>query len=223
MTTDTPFTPTITSFGSSTLAAGTSVVDARDEHAAGRRGHLVAERAECDDRRDLLRALHVLGVLPVALRVGRPVGRQCLRRNERRAVGSGEREELLELADAPHEDVDVVDVALGVRPAALDLDLAGKRLGAVGHEEDSRRRGATRAGAPWPRARSDRARRRCRRTASSRHYSPRVRAPSTSTTMPLTYEARSEQRKATTSPTSRVVPSRRSGIDARSSSVGPSG
>ena len=110
-------------------------IDARDEHAAGRRGHLVAERAECDDRRDLLGALHVLGVLPVTLCVGRPVGGQCLRRDERRAVGSGEREELLELADAPHEDVRVVDVALGVRPAALDLDLAGERLGAVGHEE----------------------------------------------------------------------------------------
>ncbi len=49
--------------------------DAGDEHAARRRDDVVAERAQRDDRRDLLGALHVRGVLAVAL----------LRRSSRRA------------------------------------------------------------------------------------------------------------------------------------------
>ena len=56
--------------------------------------------------------------------------------DERRPVRPREREELLEQAHSAHEEVDVVDVALLVGPASLDLDLVGERLRLVRHEEE---------------------------------------------------------------------------------------
>ena len=58
--------------------------DAGHEDAARGRDDVVAERAESDDRRDLLRALHVGGVLPVPLCVGLAGRRENLLGDERR-------------------------------------------------------------------------------------------------------------------------------------------
>ena len=97
---------------------------------------MVAESAERDDRRDLLRAVHVGCVLPVTFRVrgsvrgDRPLG------NHGGAVRPRERQQLLEPANPSDEEVDVVDVALGVRLAAVHLDAICQRLGAVGDEEE---------------------------------------------------------------------------------------
>ena len=53
-----------------------------------------------------------------------------------RAVGTREREQLLEETDPPHEQVDVVDVAAGRRALALHLDLVLERLRTIRHEEE---------------------------------------------------------------------------------------
>ena len=62
-------------------------------------------------------------------------------------------------------------------------------------------------------------RRRAREEAP--HRRPRDMPPSTRTVVPLTYEARADARKHTTSPNSRGVPSRPSGICVTSSAGGP--
>ncbi len=110
--------------------------DARDEHPSRRCHDVVAERAQRDDGRDLLRALHVGCVLPIALRVRLARRSEHLLGDERRAVRPREREELLEQAHSAHEEVDVVDVALLAGPASFDLDLVGERLRPVRHEEE---------------------------------------------------------------------------------------
>src|SRR5262249_40353250 len=58
--------------------------------------------------------------------------------------------------------------------------------------------------------------------AEGSHNKPREMPPSTRRGTPFTYDARLEARKHTTSPNSRGVPSRPSGICASSSGDGPS-
>ena len=106
-----------------------------DEHATGSCNDVVPQLAQRDDGGDFLRPLHVGSVLAVPLGVGLTGRREDLLGDEGRAVRTRERQELLEQADATHEEVDVVDVALGVRLATFDLDLVGERLGAIGNEE----------------------------------------------------------------------------------------
>ena len=132
------------------------------------------------------------------------------------------REEPLEPARLADEDVDEVDAAAVVWfLAARDGDERRDRVRpirqidvAVGggepeNEADDREEQQPRRGEP--------------RGSEALHNRLRVSPPSTGTTVPVTYAARSEARKQTTSAISRVVPSRRSGIVARSASLGPSG
>ena len=91
--TGTPSTATITSSGFSSFAAGTSAETLVDEHATRRRDDVVAQSAERDDRRDLLRALHVGRVLPVALGVRGSVRSDRLLGDERGAVRPRERQQ----------------------------------------------------------------------------------------------------------------------------------
>ena len=130
--------------------------------------------------------------------------------DERRAVGPCEREELLELADASNEQVDVVDVAAWRSCARL------------------RPRPCRPAASRDPGRRGSRSREATRAEARSREPEQAEDDRSAGETLQLDASAeravdeddraadvrglRSEQRKATTSPISRVVPSRRSGI-----------
>ena len=218
-----PSTATITSPGSREAAAGTSGDTVVTRTPAGSGNDVVPQLAQRNHRGGLLGPRHVRGVLAVALGVGLARRRENLLGDEGRALGPRERQELLEQADPTHEEVDVVDVALRVRLPAFDLDLVGERLGAIGDEEEVVGR------KPPEHERRDEAehaehdRRAGEALHGARYHRPRVSAPSTRTTVPLTYEARAEHRNAATSPISRVVPSRPSGMVARSSSVGPSG
>ena len=142
-------------------------------------------------------------------------------------------EELLEDAGLLDLDCDVVDAAaVMVWPLASDLDERCKRPRAVGQENvlvgrdeiEERRadRQAEKGEARNQDAREDAGHRlRIRRGGAvgcpGLREEPCVRPPSTGITAPVTYDARSEARKQTTSPTSFGRPKRRSGIVARSS------
>jgi hypothetical protein len=126
---------------------------------------------------------------------------------------------LLEQRRLPDDDIDVEDpAAVRVRALALDVDLPGQRLRLVGEQEvrvggdDVRRSGRDEdedgEDGDEP------------RQSQSRLL---VKPPSTAIVAPVTYDACSEARKQTTSPTSRAAPSRPSGMAARSAAVGPSG
>ncbi len=107
----------------------------RDEDATRRRGDVVPQLAQRDHGCGLLRPRHVRCVLAIALRVRLTRRCQDFLGDEGRAFRPGERQELLEQADPAYEEVDVVDVALGTRATALDLDLVRERLGPIGDEE----------------------------------------------------------------------------------------
>src|SRR5439155_17737338 len=138
------------------------------------------------------------------------------------------REELLEQARLLHLDRDVVDAA-AVVVASLPLDRHVRRdgPGPVGQEDVLvRGRQIEKAddGEEQDACDQEPDRREnpghCFRIRSARwpgQRRPRVRPPSTGTTVPVTYDARSEARKQTTSATSRGRPKRRSGMTARSS------
>ncbi len=209
-----PSTATMTSPTSSDSAAGTSGDTLVTRTPLGDAVDVVAERAQRDDRGDVLRPLHVLGVLAIAsssvvvVRRERPPGRASCppgRVNgsellEQRGSGArtGRRSRCL--------------LACRARFVALDHDLVGERLRAVRHEEEVvRRQPPQHEGRDdADHAEDDRER---RRSASRDAREPRVSgAVDQRRPRPLTYDARSEQRNATTSPISRVVPSRRSGI-----------
>jgi hypothetical protein len=89
------------------------------------------------------------------------------------------------VADPPDEDVDVVHAPLCIRMSALDLDLALERSRLVGHDEEVVCR-------HLPQDESgdyaDGAEHHCRNRESLQGWAQRlrVRAPSTSTTVPLT-------------------------------------
>ena len=138
--TGTPSTATITSSGFSSFAAGTSAETLVTRTPRGVATTSIAKGAERDDRRDLLRAVHVGRVLSVTFRVGGSVRGDSPLGNHSRAVRPRERQQLLEPANPSDEEVDVVDVALGVRLATLHLDAICKRLGAVRDEEEVVRR-----------------------------------------------------------------------------------
>src|SRR6185503_14520086 len=105
-----------------------------------------------------------------------------------------------------------------MRLLALDLHERSERLRAVREEEIAV--GRVRPGRPD----GDQGERHPHGHEPKRlHSRLRVRPPSTPIVIPETYPPQSDARKQTTSPTSRVVPSRLSGIVARSDSVGPAG
>src|SRR5437899_2876603 len=136
--------------------------------------------------------------------------------------------QLLEEACLLDLDCDVVDAAaVAVVALALDGHVGRDGLGAVG-EEDVLVRGRQIEEADdceeddardqEPDGRENPGHRfRIRLAAPVGQRRPRVRPPSTGTTVPVTYDARSEARKQTTSATSRGRPKRRSGMTARSS------
>ncbi len=129
-------------------------------------------------------------------------------------------EEALEKRRLPLENIDEEDATLGRVAAALERDERGDRMGRVGQEdvlvrrEDHQRQHGgeqDEAGGDEPAG-----------GQQALHRSDRPAPPSTRTVVPFTYEARSEARKQTTSPNSRGLPSRPSGIWAISSAGGPS-
>ena len=114
--------------------------DGLDERAPGRGVDVEPRLAERDGRGDLLRPLHVLPCPHPPLSEGLSGRRDRVRRNERRALGANERQQLLEPACLPHPDVDEVDAAcLVLALVALDLDLSRDRARLVRDVEDSRR------------------------------------------------------------------------------------
>ena len=213
-----PSTPTITSVGWIFPVAGTSGATADDLRALRLGLDVVAELAQRDRGCDLLRAAHRLQVLAAALAEVRPGRHERLLGDEVGAVGPRRRGELSRAA----------------RPRARPRRRSrSRRAGAA-----SRPRPRPCRRAAWPcragagscsRAEPERAdgQRAEDQPADDQpaelHCVPLVRPPSTPIAAPVTYEARSEARKQTTSPISRGVPRRPSGIVARSASVGPSG
>ena len=181
---------------------------------------LLPRRAQSDGGSDLLRALHVLQVDSAALLVVDP-GR--VDRGRRIEVGAlvEAAEQALEERRLADDDVDVVDAAVGRVVAAGHRDVRRDGVGRVGQEHVLARRDEEQA-------EHDRDEREARdeqlagREEPS-HRSERAAPPSTWTVAPVMYAARSEARKQTTSPNSRGVPSRPSGICAISSAGRPAG
>ena len=142
-----------------------------------------------------------------------------MRRDGVRSVRSEGRELLLGERGLADEDVDEEDPALVVRvPLALDEDEIGERLRLV--RDDQIAVGGREPADPDDDGEQQRA---GGDEATRLQSSPRVRPPSTAIVAPVTYAAWSDARKQTTSPISLGVPNRRSGIAARSASLGPSG
>jgi hypothetical protein len=126
---------------------------------------------------------------------------------------------LLEQRRLSHDDVDVEDAAaVVVRALALDLDLRGERFRLVWKEQVFVRRQEVRGPAADERQDGEDG-----EQPSRLQSRPLVSPPSTAIVAPVTYDARSEARKQTTSPISRGAPRRRSGMAARSLADGPSG
>src|SRR5581483_5131214 len=131
-------------------------------------------------------------------------------------------EEGLELARAPLDDVDEVELPGLGGLGALHPYERRDRVGHVGKQDVLVRRDE----------KEDQDRREQEHDDSAQHapgceessqYRNRFRPPSTTRVCPVTYAARSEARKQTTSPNSRGVPQRPSPISSSCSSVGPPG
>ena len=202
------------------LAVGRRVRRDGDDQSALRLGDdLVAELAQRDRSSDLLRAIHLPEVLAAALLIARARRDDRVLGDDVGAVGTGEWQELLEHRRLPNDHVDVEDLAGRMRLLALRPSRAGRAAWRCPEGGDSCRRGT----ATPRRQRSRRVRRPRADDPKGLHSRLRVSPPSTPMVVPETYPPRSDARKQTTSPTSRGVPRRRSGIVARSASVGPSG
>ena len=129
-------------------------------------------------------------------------------------------EEPLEQCRLPHHDVDEVDASMGRVTAARDGDQWRDGMGGVreedvlaGRDDQQRDRG---------REQQEPERQDAAGSQPALHRSDREMPPSTCTVVPVTYPARAEARKQTTSPNSRGVPMRPIGICASSAAGGPS-
>ena len=193
--------------------------DRDHERARGVGADLEPQLAQSDGCGDLLRAIHLAQVLAASLLEVRAGRHDRLRRDELGAVGPERGHQLLEQRRLAQDHVDEVDPArVIVRLRSLDRHLVRERLGAVRQDQVAARREEPRdreSGHEQQEPGLDEPTRSQKR--------PRVRPPSTAIVAPVTYAARSEARKQTTSPSSRGAPMRRRGIVARSDSVGPSG
>ena len=176
-----PSTPTITSVASILPSAGAPPAHGDDERALRLGNDFVAELAERDRGGDLLRAVHLPQVLAAAFLIVRPRRDDCVLGNEVCAVGTGERQQLLEHRRLPHDHVDVEDLAGRMRLLALDLHEAARAASRCPGGGDSCRRGT----ATPRRRRSGRARSRADEPKRL-HSRLRVRPPSTPIVVPET-------------------------------------
>ena len=129
-------------------------------------------------------------------------------------------EELLEDRRLANDHVDEIDAALGRVVPAAHRHERRDRMRLVGQEDVLVRRDDVqrqRDGEQDDPQREEPA------GGDALHRSPRELPPSTRTVVPVMYAARAEATKHTTSPNSRGLPSRPSGICASSSAGGPSG
>ena len=109
--------------------------DRDDERALGLGLDVVAELAERDRGRDLLRAVHLAQVLAAAVVEARARRARARARDEVGAVGAEGDTSSSSSVPCADDHVDVVDPARRVRLLALDLTTVRERLGAVGQDE----------------------------------------------------------------------------------------
>ena len=199
-------------------------LDRVDERSGRLQHDSLAGGAQGDRCGDLLRAVHVLQVDPLALLLV-DAGRV-------HRIGGIEVCALVQPAEEPFQDrrlpddhVDEVDAALRRVVAAAEGDQWRDRVCAVGQEDvlvgadDARRHDHERQ---HERGESEPDHEQAGRGEEAFHRSERAAPPSTWTVVPVMYEARSEARKQTTSPNSCARPRRRSGICSSCSGGGPS-